>query len=215
MQKAYISKKSIRALIVYFVTSALAGCSIATSDSTQLVEYNLGFGSDKPIHALELTLANAKNTLHSSGGGYSGGSTWDPNNPQSLPKAGGFHVLAGKQFIPKTAHARWFSYQNQKFYEADLSFAPTLTMLFKDYQHAFGKNTHEPTIIFGFGANGEIQAVLKVSCSYQYECGKNERAEKIATANGRATSGDAKAFLAITKQLIREKTLKPITGIED
>lgn len=216
MSKENIVKKSISSLVAFCVATILAGCSnYAERDKSQLIEYDLGFGSDEPIHATELLLANGKHTLHSSGGGYSGGSTWEPDNPQSLPKAGGFHVLAGKQFIPRTAHARWFSYQNQKFYEADFSFVPTLAALFKNYQFAFGKNTSEPIIIFGFGSGGQINAILKVSCSYQYECGKNEHTEVIAAANGKEVSGDTRAFLPITKQLIREKTLKPITGIED
>lgn len=209
------SRNTIRALIAFCVAVQLFGCSnYSTSEDSQLVEYDLGYGSDGPIHAMELKLVNGKYTLHSSGGGYSGGSIWEPNNPQSLPKAGGFHVLAGKQFIPRTAHARWFSYQSQKFYEAEFSFTPILPILLKDYQLAFGKNTSEPIIIFGFGTNGQIKAVLKVSCSYRYECGKNERTEVIASANGKETSGDTKAFLPITKQLIRENTIKPIYGIE-
>lgn len=114
MSKENIVKKSISSLVAFCVATILAGCSnYAERDKSQLIEYDLGFGSDEPIHATELLLANGKHTLHSSGGGYSGGSTWEPDNPQSLPKAGGFHVLAGKQFIPRTAHARWFSYQNQ------------------------------------------------------------------------------------------------------
>lgn len=210
------SRKTTRAIIVFCAAVQLFGCSnYSTSEDSQLVEYDLGYGSDGPIHATELKLANGKYTLHSSGGGYSGGSSWEPNNPQSLPKASGFHVLTGKQFIPKTAHARWFSYQNQKFYEADISFTPTLPTLLEEYQQAFGKNTSEPIIIFGFGTNGRIKVVLKVSCSYRYECGKNSKIIEIYSGSGTLVNGDPNVYLPITNQLIRENRLTLTNGAGD
>jgi hypothetical protein len=208
--------KPVSFLSTLFLILAITGCTThASSNSSARADYGLGFSSNAPVHTKELVLSNGHGELTSSGGGFLGGGFWNPDDPNSMPEGGKFHVLIGENIVPTSARAVWFSYRNQKFYEADIKFIPNLPELFKEYKTAFGENTYRPTITFGFGQDGEIKSVLSTSCSYQYECGKSEKKTTIASGKGREIAGNTKAYLPITKQLIKQGRLKPIFGIED
>lgn len=208
--------KRTNLLSTLIIIIAIAGCTdLANSNSSVSADYGLGFSSNAPVDTEQLVLSNGHEELISSGGGFLGGGSWNPNDPNSMPEGGKFHVLVGENIVPTSARAVWFSYRNQKFYEANIQFTPNLPELLKKYRTAFGTNTYRPTIIFGFGQNGEIKSILSTSCSYQYECGKNEKKATIASGKGSEIPGNTKVYLPITKQLIKQGRLKPIPGIED
>jgi hypothetical protein len=208
--------KPINLLSTLVCIIAIAGCSNhANSNSSASADYSLGFSSNAPVDTKELVLSNGHEELISSGGGFLGGGFWNPDDPDSMPEGGKFHILIGENIVPSSARAVWFSYRNQKSYEASIQFIPNLPELLNEYKTAFGKNTYRPTIIFGFGQNGEIKSVLSTSCPYQYECGKSEKKVTIASGNGSEIPGDTKVYLPITKQLIKQGRLNPTPGIEE
>ncbi|WP_439886802.1 DUF2931 family protein [Pseudomonas sp. MBLB4123] len=178
-----------------------------------MAEYDLVFGSSAYVHVQEVLLKSGDQQMHSSGGGVLGGGWKNPNDPRSLPTGGKIHILAGEQIVPRSAYARWFSYEEQKYYQAEIIFPENLFETISEFATAFGENTSEPAIIFGFSPDGKIKVSIESSCSYIYECGKNNKSREIASGQGAPVSGDPNIYLPITKQLIRRGDIAPIKGI--
>jgi hypothetical protein len=204
----------IKALTALFLLSSITSCAgHSPRNNQEMAEYNLIFGSSAYVHVQEVILKNGDRQLHSSGGGALGGGWKNPDDPNSLPSGGKIHILTGKQIVPQKAYARWFSYKEQKFYQATIEFPRNLQMVISEFANAFGENTSEPAIIFGFSPDGKIKVSIDSSCSYTYECGKNTRIMQIASGHGVKADGNPSVYLPITKQLIREGDIEPIEGI--
>jgi hypothetical protein len=204
----------IRILAALFLISSITSCaSHSPSNNQEMAEYNLVFGSSAYVDVEEVILTSGDRQLHSSGGGALGGGWKNPNDPNSLPSGGKIHILTGKQIVPRKAYARWFSYKEQKFYQATIEFPHNLHKVISEFATAFGENTSEPAIIFGFTPDGTIKVSIDSSCNYTYECGNNTKIMQIASGHGVKADGNPSIYLPITKQLIREGDIEPIEGI--
>jgi hypothetical protein len=189
-----------------FISASLVLLSSCALNQPPMAEFNLAFGSNAEITVEHFTLSNGTEFISTSGGG-SIGSGWSYN---SLPENGKSHVLSGRNIVPQTAHARWFSYQNQRFYEADLVFSKNLPNRLVEFSTAFEENTYKPSIVIGFGKDGEIMASLKTSCSYFQACGDNKKIILIASGQGRETSGDPRIYHRNTILRIQRGLIKPL-----
>ena len=192
----------------FFIAAALMTISSCALKQLPSAEFNLAYGSNAEVTVEKIAFRNGTESFSSSGGGAIG-SGWRHN---SLPENGKSHVLSGKNIVPKTAHARWFSYQNQKFYEADLAFSESLPNRLIEFSTAFGENTYKPSIVIGFGKDGEIMASLKTSCSYFQACGDNKKIVLIASGQGREASGDPRIYHRSTVLRIQRGLIEPQHG---
>lgn len=200
-------KRTTFLLSIVVTILSLSGCATTSyAAKSHRAEYNLTFGANAEVTVENIIFSNGTESFSSSGGGAIG-SGWSHN---SLPENGKSHVLSGRNIVPKTANARWFSYQNQKFYEADLVFSESLTAQLIEFSTAFGENTYKPNIVIGFGKDGEIMASLKTSCSYFQACGNNKKIVLIASGQGRETSGDPRIYHRNTILRIQRGLIKPL-----
>jgi hypothetical protein len=210
-----INFKLTGVLLAFFSLISNTGCaSKSPASDVDQAQYNIQIGSSAPVHGQALTLRNGAQVFHSpvGGGALSGG--WE--NPETLEETfdGTRIALSGKNIVPRTAQANWFSYQTQKYYTAQIALSPDLPDLIKAHAKAFGENTTEPALIFVLGPRGEMKSALKSSCSYRYVCGRNEKVTVIGYGTGEETAGDPKVYLKGTIKRIKEGRIQPIPGIE-
>ena len=203
-----------RLFIAFLALFAINGCHSSTA-KVEMADYGYAIGSSGPVEGIEVVFKSGDIDFLPGNGGYLGKGWSSPNDPSSLPEAGAIYGRTGQNILPKIIYARWFSYKNQKFYAANIDVTTSLPRLFSEFSQAYGENTSEPTIILGLGVDGEIAATLKTSCSYIYVCGKNRKLVKIASGIGQEVEGNSKAYLPITKQIIKKGYIAPIPGLDD